>query len=237
MSVGKSDPGMLIAPLSRQASEATEAPSDMVEARSDDVLGVLEEEQQEHKNEEGETGMDLLELKEEGGASTTEDAVEEPKEFSAMDLLSELDFGSLHVGSSSEPAAQSSNTVDAAYTTNQSGSYSGTYSNPIPDAFVLHAAGDVYGKKFTAAETHRRVAEAHKNVASPSGSMSGSLQSHGGSNVSHPWNVPRKESTASTGPFSPSTAQPPVVQMPVSWSGGQSSQSQPPSSGNPFADL
>jgi hypothetical protein len=127
----KLDPGMIIAPLSRQTSEVSESQVEGTHVSSIPVR-VEEETPEALKN-------DLLEfedLNREGDASELKENQPQPShEISDLDLLTELDFDALHVGTQ-QPAHSASNTPQS--------SFQSPSASPIPDAFVMQAAGDMY---------------------------------------------------------------------------------------------
>ncbi len=216
----KSDPGMILAPLSRQTSEVNEAP------KAPSAAADTEEE----KVQETEMANDLLNFDD----HQVKTAIESPKDLIApedgldhealdttktpansqvtsdLDLLSELDFGSLHVSSESGPTKTGQNSESQTNSTQQT-----SWSNPIPDSFVVHAAGDLYGPNFASADTHK-----HITGSMPPAHSAVSNHPYGSNSTTQ---VPRKESTASTG----------AMEGP-----SQSGMTQTkPRSNNPFADL
>lgn len=150
----KTDPGMFIAPLSRQISSASE---EKLEAK-------FEKQPSADVNTPDELPKDLLEF--ESSLPVPSEAEKMPESIvsevkvaaSPIDLLSELDFTLLHV----DP--DSCNTDVAALDGAQSQMSS---TNPIPDAFVMDAANKIFGKPGISAnrkESTASVATSSPNV-------------------------------------------------------------------------
>eukprot|EP00890_Picochlorum_soloecismus_P001664 jgi/Picsp_1/2499/NSC_00730-R1_clathrin assembly factor-like protein len=125
----KVDPGMIIAPLSRQTSEVSES---QVEHVSSIPVKIEEEIPKPLQSS-------LLEFEEDlNREGTNELKAEQPQtshEVSDLDLLTELDFDAFHVGTE-QPAHSASNTPQS--------TFQPPSASPIPDAFVMQAAGDMY---------------------------------------------------------------------------------------------
>lgn len=135
--IGSMDPGMIIAPLSRQISAVSEAQEtaealppvrDEAEAKPEKPIDLLDIGEFEPEREK--IVDDHIPPQEEAAAA---------KESSPLDLLSELDFSSLHV---SDVENKDPQPVEERVLSQHSST------NPIPDAFVLGAAGEMYGKAF-----------------------------------------------------------------------------------------
>lgn len=136
--IGSMDPGMILAPLSRQISAVSEAQDqveplpavkDEADAKSEEPIDLLDLGQAEP---EAENMTDEYHLPQEEAAVA--------KESSPLDLLSELDFSSLHVVDTENKDQQP---VEEQVLSQHS------TTNPIPDAFVMGAAGAIYGHAFT----------------------------------------------------------------------------------------
>lgn len=143
------DPGMIIAPLSRQTSEVSES---QVEEHVSSIPVKIEEEVPEALQSsllefEADFNLDgIRDLK----AEEPLDQLQKSHELSDLDLLTELDFDALHVGTE-KPSHSSTNTPQS--------SFQPPSSSPIPDAFVLQAAGDMYpeirdGRAVSMAQQH-----------------------------------------------------------------------------------
>lgn len=131
-SASKVDPGMIIAPLSRQTSEVSESQVEGAHVNSIPVR-IEEETLEASQNNLLEFGEDLN--CEEDASELKADQPQTSHEISDLDLLTELDFDALHVGTE-QPAHSVSNTPQS--------SFQSPSASPIPDAFVMQAAGDMY---------------------------------------------------------------------------------------------
>ena len=148
----KSDPGMFVAPLSRQISSASEEkPEAKFEKQPSAEVNIPEK-----------FPKDLLEFESSLPIPRNDEKI--PEGFGSdvkvvatpIDLLSELDFTLLHV----EP--DSCNTNVAVHDGAQSQMSS---TNPIPDAFVMDAANQMFGNQVISA--NRKESTASVSTSSP----------------------------------------------------------------------
>lgn len=127
---------MIIAPLSRQISAVSET-----QDRVEELPPVRDE--AEVKPEKPIDLLDIGQFEPESEKivddAPPQEAAAAAKESSPLDLLSELDFSSLHVSDAENKDPQP---VEERVLSQHSST------NPIPDAFVLGAAGEMYGKAF-----------------------------------------------------------------------------------------